>query len=61
MSVERNIKNERESVWDSRFFKGGLVTFGLGSVLGIGVVVELGALAVVWGASWNWIRNRRIK
>lgn len=45
---------KEKSVMKSRLFKGGVVAAVVGGVLGIGVVLELGALAAVGGGGWTW-------
>lgn len=61
MAIERQTRAEKKSIWDLRLFKGGLVVAGFGAVLGIGVVVELGAIAVAGSAVWYWVGDKKAR
>lgn len=54
-SCERYYSEQKEkSVVKSRLFRGGTVAALVGAGLGIGFLVEVGAVAAVGGAGWTW-------
>lgn len=44
---------KKASVWDSRLFKGGGVVAIVAAGLGIGFLVEIGAVVAAGGAGWT--------
>jgi len=51
-------REENKSIWESKWVRGGAVVFVLGAVLGIGLVAELGAIAVAGGTGAHLLSKR---
>ena len=52
-------RKENSSLLDSRLVKGGAVATVIGAVLGIGLAVELGLLAVGGGATAHYVTKKK--
>jgi hypothetical protein len=56
MAQERLSSQEDQSIWNSRFFKGGLVAAAVGALIHARELIVVGVVAV--GAAWAWWKGK---
>jgi len=56
MAQERLSSKEDQSIWNSRLFKGGLVTAAVGAIIKTAKLITVGVVAV--GAAWAWWKGK---
>ncbi len=54
--AERSNYSEKESVWNSKLFKFGVVFAGVGAMIGSGALITVGVVAL--GGAWAMWRGK---